>query len=251
MTTRALPECWGHRGASAYLPENTLASFEAAIKDGTEGLETDIHITKDGVLVMFHDPDLSRTTNMKGAINTLNWHGPNGINNARTLKEPKQSVPTLLETLSLLMKDENRHVQLNIDCKVNNEPDRLFSTMHSSLATFPNWETALAPRILLGLWHPCFIEPAIKHVGYLRRAHIGRSPLVAREYFWPHVEAFSLEFGALCSYEGQKFISECTAAGKKVLVWTVNREEEMMEAVVSRLSGGTFTRFLRIPQQSG
>jgi len=122
-------------------------------------------------------------------------------------------------------------VQLNIDCKVSNDPDRLFSTMHSSLAAFPGWETALAPRILLGLWHPCFIEPAIRHVGYLRRAHIGRSPWIAREYFWPHVEAFSLEFGALCSYEGQKFISECTAAGKKVLVWTVNKEEEMMEAV--------------------
>lgn len=36
-------------------------------------------------------------------------------------------------------------------------------------------------------------------------------------------------FGALCSYEGQVFISECAAAGKKVLVWTVNKEEEMME----------------------
>jgi hypothetical protein len=37
---RALPECWGHRGASAVFPENTLASFEAAMRDGAEGIES-------------------------------------------------------------------------------------------------------------------------------------------------------------------------------------------------------------------
>jgi len=103
--------------------------------------------------------------------------------------------------------------------------------MHQSISAFPDWEKLLAPRILLGLWHPTFIRPALTHVPYLRRAHIGRSPHIARKYFWSHVEAFSIEFGALASNEGQKFMADCAGAGKKVLVWTVNNREEMMEAV--------------------
>ncbi|KAI9000730.1 hypothetical protein BD414DRAFT_11177 [Trametes punicea] len=39
---RKLPECWGHRGASAAFPENTLASFERAIRDGAEGIESGV-----------------------------------------------------------------------------------------------------------------------------------------------------------------------------------------------------------------
>ncbi|KAF8489103.1 PLC-like phosphodiesterase [Gautieria morchelliformis] len=232
MSTRNLPECWGHRGASSALPENTLASFEAAIRDGAEGIETGIHLPSPMIAsANLLRKDLERTTGTKGLINEKDWYGENGMEHARTVKEPKQSIPTLFETLTLLMKDENTHVQLNIDCKVNNDPDRLFSTMHTCISTFSDWETRLAPRILLGLWHSSFIIPALKHVPYLRRAHIGSSPHLAREYFWSHVEAFSIEFGALCSMEGQRFIAECTEAGKKVLVWTVNKEEEMMEAV--------------------
>ena len=88
---------------------------------------------------------------------------------------------------------ENQHVKLNIDCKANNDPDRLLSLVHSCIMEIPEWETKLTPRIVLGLWHPAFIQPAIKHVPYLRRAYIGRNPYTAREYFWPHVEFFSME----------------------------------------------------------
>lgn len=42
VAQRTLPECWGHRGASAAFPENTLASFEAAMRDGAEGIESGI-----------------------------------------------------------------------------------------------------------------------------------------------------------------------------------------------------------------
>jgi len=231
MSTRILPECWGHRGASAALPENTLASFEAAIRDGAEGIETDVHVSRDNILIMFHDRNLERTTDAEGFINEKNWYGIDGMEHVRTVKEPKQAIPTFVQTLALLMKEENQHVQLNVDCKANNDPVRLFSTMHQCISAFPQWEKLLAPRILLGLWHPTFIAPALEQVPYLRRAHIGRSPHLATEYFWSHVEAFSIEFGALASMEGQKFIAKCAEAGKKVLVWTVNKQEEMMEAV--------------------
>lgn len=54
-----------HRGASNYAPENTLSAFEEAMKQNSDGIELDIRMTKDGVLVVFHDSIVSRTTNLK------------------------------------------------------------------------------------------------------------------------------------------------------------------------------------------
>lgn len=50
-------------------------SFIEACKAGAGGIETDIHVTKDGRLVMFHDPDLGRTTDGQGRITDLPWEG--------------------------------------------------------------------------------------------------------------------------------------------------------------------------------
>ncbi|MGZ5569212.1 MAG: glycerophosphodiester phosphodiesterase family protein [Limisphaerales bacterium] len=54
-----------HRGASAYAPENTLPSYELAIKQGADYVEQDLQITRDGVLVCCHDLVLSRVTNIE------------------------------------------------------------------------------------------------------------------------------------------------------------------------------------------
>jgi glycerophosphoryl diester phosphodiesterase len=54
-----------HRGASAYAPEHTRASYELAIKQGADYVEQDLQMTKDGVLICSHDAELSRTTNIE------------------------------------------------------------------------------------------------------------------------------------------------------------------------------------------
>ena len=51
-----------HRGASGYAPEHTPAAYELAIKQGADFVEQDLQVTKDGVLICLHDPDLARTT---------------------------------------------------------------------------------------------------------------------------------------------------------------------------------------------
>ncbi|KAF8638606.1 hypothetical protein AX17_002147 [Amanita inopinata Kibby_2008] len=229
--TRVLPDCWGHRGASTRFPENTLASFEAAIRDGAEGIESDVHVSLDDVVVMFHDPALERTTDSTGQIKERNWHGQEGMQHVRTKKEPRQPIPTFLETIALLMQPENRHVKFNVDVKVQNDPDRLFSLMDKVIRAQEDWEKVLAPRILLGLWHPCFLDHAKARLPYCRRSYIGTSPDIARRYFWDDCDAFSMQFGALTSNDGQRFREECKAAGKNLMVWTVNEPTHMMEAV--------------------
>ena len=58
----------GHRGAMAYAPENTLASFEEALRRGADVIECDVHLTADGVPVVIHDETLDRTTDGRGPV---------------------------------------------------------------------------------------------------------------------------------------------------------------------------------------
>ncbi|UZJ51886.1 hypothetical protein CBS101457_001206 [Exobasidium rhododendri] len=223
-----MPECWGHRGASAAFPENTIASFERAIRDGSEGIESDVHITSDDVIIMFHDPSLERTTDGKGFIRDQAWSG--GIENLQTMKEPRQQIPTFHQVCDLLMRPENMHVKLNIDIKADNNPDRLFRLMKKTVESYPDFATKLSPRLILGLWHPVFLNSALEHVPSLRRVHIGGSPTTARTYFWNHCDGFSMWFPSLVGTEGQSFIQQARDEGKDVFVWTVNRKDEMIEA---------------------
>ena len=99
---------------------------------------------------------------------------------------------------------ENRHVKFNVDVKVYNDPPRLFALMHKAIAAHPEWETLLAPRIILGLWHPRFIVHAKKHMPYCRRSYIGGSTDIARKYFWEHCDAFSMWFPSLSTLDGER-----------------------------------------------
>jgi glycerophosphoryl diester phosphodiesterase len=65
------PIAFAHRGGAGEAPENTLAAFEVAVALGYEYLETDAHLTRDGVLVAFHDEHLDRVTDRTGAIAQL------------------------------------------------------------------------------------------------------------------------------------------------------------------------------------
>lgn len=57
-----------HRGCGARYPENTLYAFAAALHDGAEAIELDVHLSADGVPVVIHDPTLERTTNGTGRV---------------------------------------------------------------------------------------------------------------------------------------------------------------------------------------
>ena len=86
-----------HRGASAYAPEHTLASYKLALAQGADYVEQDLAVTKDGVLICLHDPTLERTTNVEqlfpGRATTVTWEGKTATSwlaNDFTLDEIKQ-----------------------------------------------------------------------------------------------------------------------------------------------------------------
>ena len=66
MLTR--PLVYAHRGGAALRPENTLAAFEHGLALGADGLELDVHLSRDGIVVVHHDASLERTTEGRGPL---------------------------------------------------------------------------------------------------------------------------------------------------------------------------------------
>lgn len=97
-----------HRGASAECPENTLLSFQRALEIGVDALELDVHLTRDGTLIVMHDPTLDRTTNGTGSIATTD------LADIRQLDAGQgQKVPLLTEIFDLV-RDRSTHLCIEV-----------------------------------------------------------------------------------------------------------------------------------------
>jgi glycerophosphoryl diester phosphodiesterase len=98
---RQYPLLIAHRGANHLAPENSLAAFDLAIEQGADMLETDLHVTRDGHIVLFHDHTLERMTDGTGPVfahslvelKQLRLRGPDG-------QLTPERIPTLVEALA-------------------------------------------------------------------------------------------------------------------------------------------------------
>ena len=106
MKLRAKPIIQAHRGASAYAPENTMEAFRMARDMRADAIELDVHLTRDGKLVVIHDADISRTSNGHGAVADMSLAELNQYNFAAGFAEQYSStrvhIPTLEEVYDLV-----------------------------------------------------------------------------------------------------------------------------------------------------
>ncbi len=105
-----------HRGNSLAAPENTLAAFRRAIDDGADIIETDLHLTRDGVFVCIHDATLDRTTDGSGAVAELTLAEIKRC--SASYGRPKfapERVPALQELTAILPSDIALALELKTD----------------------------------------------------------------------------------------------------------------------------------------
>lgn len=107
---------YAHRGASGYYPENTMISFEKAIEMGCTGIETDVQMTKDGVLVLIHDEMVNRTTDGAGFVKDFTYSELRRLDAGSWFSKEyaNHKIPSLEEILLLV---KNTNIQLNIEIK--------------------------------------------------------------------------------------------------------------------------------------
>lgn len=95
------PTIFAHRGASAYAPENTLAAFELALRQGADAIELDAKLCADGSIVIIHDQTVNRTTGAEGHVRQMPLSALQQLD-AGTYFSPAfqgQKIPTLEEVL--------------------------------------------------------------------------------------------------------------------------------------------------------
>jgi len=104
-----------HRGASAYRPENTLEAFSLAIEQKADGFELDVHLSKDGHIVVAHDSKLERVSNGTGFIHDHTLDELKSLSfNKLFPDQPACRIPTLEEVYSLI---KDTSITVNIELK--------------------------------------------------------------------------------------------------------------------------------------
>ncbi len=124
MTTFAFldhpgPIPFAHRGGAGDWPENTMPAFAGAVAAGYRYVETDVHVTADGVLVAFHDESLDRVTDRTGLIRELPW---SDVAAARV--DGREPIPLLEDLLGTFPQ-----VRVNIDPKHDSAVEALAETI--------------------------------------------------------------------------------------------------------------------------
>ena len=133
---------FAHRGASAYKPENTMPAFELAIQHQADGLELDVHMTKDGEIVVAHDLRLERVSNGKGRIPDHDLSELKAFNfGKRFPKCGHCTIPTLAEVYELVA---DTNLEVNVELKTTEE---LYPTMPEKLLRLEK-EYAMKGRVI-------------------------------------------------------------------------------------------------------
>ncbi|GAA3731765.1 glycerophosphodiester phosphodiesterase [Salinicoccus jeotgali] len=116
---------FAHRGAMGDYPENTLLAFKKALDASIDGLEIDVHLSRDGEVVVIHDEDIKRTTDGHGAVRDMTLETLREVSAGVTFSDykyydpevwKKEKIPTLNEVLALA---EGYNVELNIELKTD------------------------------------------------------------------------------------------------------------------------------------
>lgn len=235
----------GHRGSSATAPENTIASFALAIRQGADFVESDVQRSKDGALVLMHDTTLARTTDVEqryprrspwrvadftlAEIRTLDagsWKG------ARYAGE---KVPTLAQVVELvrhtrtgvLMELKSPSLYPGIEAQVarawSQVPDYLPTALRTHRLVVQSFDVESLRR-----YH--VLAPQVP-VGLLGTPSVTALPALAR---W--ADEVNPSYGSFDA----AYVAQAHRLGLQVLAWTVNTDTDM-RAVLDRGVDGVIT----------
>jgi len=190
------PLVFAHRGGSALAPENTMAAFANGLAIGADGLELDVHLARDGGVVVHHDRLLDRTTTLRGPVN------------ARTADElARAGVPTLASVL-----DRFRDVRMIVELKQNREQLAAAAVDVIHRANAVERVRAIEPAIAT--------SAAREEVRWALYRSWVRWPVSRVRYDGYQVP----EFAGRTRVVSRRFVDDAHRAGLAVQVWTVDTE---------------------------
>lgn len=234
------PRVVAHRGASEAEAEHTLAAYERALEDGADGLECDVRLTRDGVLVCVHDRRIDRTSTGRGVVSTLeladladldfgSWHQPSTPDGNEAPEWDRTSVLTLDRLLEVVA-SRGRTVDLAIETK---HPTRYAGLVELALAEVLT-KHRLSPPAPDAAVNVCVMSFAVSSLRRVRALApevptvflMTRLPMRYRHGLLP-AGAFAAGPSLRLLRAHPSYVDRVHEAGNEVHVWTVNTPDDV------------------------
>lgn len=234
LTTNRITKV-AHRGGSLLAPENTLAAFKRGIDEGCDAIELDVHLSRDGRLIVMHDPSLYRTTAAEGyvaewsaaAIKELDarssWRGEGDYE--------AQRVPTLEEVLDLIVRQE-RHVELQVEIKTD-QKDRRYEGIEEAVVNALRSYDLIERTVIISFDFPTLltvreIEPALRLGALVNRKYLETIGMAGPAAVAASIADLGVEYVAInYAYLSAKLFEEFRQSGLLIGAWTVNNEKDI------------------------
>lgn len=209
-----------HRGYSSLYPENTMLAFKKAYEAGCDGIELDVQLTKDDIIVIIHDESIDRTSNGNGFIKDYTYKELLEFDFSGKFagQYGKQSIPTLIEYLEWI---KDKEIFTNIELK-----NSIYYYTHLEEKVIEQVKSFhLQDKILFSSFNNVSILkckkliPEIK-MGFLTERPIGNAGQYVAEN---HIESYHPDVTWLTEEE----VLNCKQHNIAVNVWIVNTEEDI------------------------
>ncbi len=198
----------GHRGARAYEPENTLSSFRKAVELGANAVELDVRKTKDGKLVVIHNSDVNKTTNGEGAVSELTLEQIQKL-----VTDKDEHIPTLDDVLDSV----GKKVKVLVEIKEVGTEKQVLDMIE---------QKGITDNVILVSFH----EESLKKIREINdKVETG---LIYVRHKNPVQTALDLKAAyllSLYSFTHSANVKKAHENGLKIIVWTINKKEEVEE----------------------
>jgi len=224
------PQVFAHRGGSALRPENTIVAFDYGLALGADGLEFDVRLSRDGVVVVHHDAALDRTTNGRGPLASFTadelarldagWNFPD-------FRGAAGGVPALRDVLR-----RYSSAALIIELKAN-MPELAHRTIDEIRAA------GAVDRVSLGSFGTRVLRAARAYEPRIRTGSSQEETRLALYRSWvrwpvrhPRYQEFQVpEWAGSTRVVSPRFVRYAHEAGCPVKVWTVDDESDMRRLI--------------------
>lgn len=226
---------FAHRGFSGKYPENTMLAFQKAYEVGCDGIELDVQLTKDGIVVIMHDEAINRTTNGKGYIRDYTYEELCQFDCYGDFEGEYefQKIPTLREYLEWV---KPTGLLTNIELKnsvyyYEGLEEKVFDMIK---------ELEMENQILFSSFNLVSVLKCKKTMPQIPAGFLTETKV-------DNMGVFAKEYGVDYYHPGLDFLTEeivenCHAHGREVNVWTINKKKEMKQMAKWKVDG-IFTNY--------
>ena len=222
---------WAHRGFSSRYPENTMVAFEAARNAGADGIETDVHLTKDGEVVVIHDENLLRTTGVDKKVCDCTLSEITKIKASKTMDDKFDAYVPSFEEFCAFIKESGMKANVELKTGVIYYPG-----IEEKVASLIR-KYGIEDKVIFSSFNPLSLVIMQKYLPECKMGFLFTNPINIK-----HISYLAKEVGFSFLHPEYKVISEemlneAKACGLGINAWTINDPEEVRNLMAWGVEG--------------